>query len=53
MHLGLSFLQNNKYGFIFIFLHTDCWLDQHYLMKIDFFFIVYMCMYVYIYIWNY
>jgi hypothetical protein len=29
----MSFVQGNKYGSIFIFLHTDCQLDKHHLLK--------------------
>jgi hypothetical protein len=28
IHLDLSFVQGDKYGSIFIFLHTDSQLDQ-------------------------
>jgi hypothetical protein len=33
IYFDLSFVQGDKYGTIFIFLHTDCQLDQHYLLK--------------------
>jgi hypothetical protein len=33
IHLNLSFVQSDKYGSIFIFLHTDKQLEQHYLLK--------------------
>jgi hypothetical protein len=38
IHLDLRFVQDNKYGSIFIFLHTDCHLDQHHLLTMLFFF---------------
>jgi hypothetical protein len=34
IHLALSFVQGNKYGSIFIFLQTDCQLDQHHILEI-------------------
>ena len=34
IHLDLSFVQGDKYGFIFIFQHTDCYLDQPHLLKV-------------------
>jgi hypothetical protein len=33
IHLDLSYVQGNKYGFIFILLHPDNQLDQHHLLK--------------------
>jgi hypothetical protein len=33
IHLDLNFVQRNKYGYIFIILHTDSQLDQHHLLK--------------------
>ena len=37
--LDLSFVQGNKYGSIFILLHTDSQLEQHRLLKmLSFFF---------------
>jgi hypothetical protein len=33
MQLDLSFVQSDSYESIFIFLHTDCQLDQHYFLK--------------------
>jgi hypothetical protein len=42
IHLDMSFVQGDKYGPIFIFLHTDNQLDQNYLLKVlSFFPIVY------------
>jgi hypothetical protein len=38
IHLDLSFVQGDKYGSIFILLHTDYQLDQHYLLKMFSFF---------------
>jgi hypothetical protein len=32
IHLDLSFLQIDKYGSMFISLHTDCQLDQYHLL---------------------
>ena len=32
IHLDLSFLQGDKYGYIFGLLHTEQQLDQHYLL---------------------
>ena len=32
IHLHLSFLQGDKKGFIFIFLHAECQLSQHHLL---------------------
>jgi hypothetical protein len=40
--LDLRFVQGDKYGSVFIFLHTDCQLDLHHLLKILFFFTVYL-----------
>jgi hypothetical protein len=40
-HLDLSFVQGDKYGSIFIFLHTDYQLDQHHLLTMLSFFHVY------------
>ena len=37
-NLKLSFVQGDKYGFIFIFQHTDCKLEHHHLLKILSFF---------------
>ena len=34
IHLDVSFVQGDKYGSIFILLHTDCQLDLHNLLKI-------------------
>ena len=36
--MGISFVQNNKYGIIFIWQHTDCQLDQRTLLKMHAFF---------------
>ena len=36
IHLDLSFVQGDKYGSIFILLHTDSQLDQHHLLKMLF-----------------
>jgi hypothetical protein len=33
IHLDLSFVQCDKYGFIFILLHTESQLDQQHLLK--------------------
>jgi hypothetical protein len=41
IYLDLSFVQGNKYGPIFIFLHTDNQLDQYHLLKLLSFSIVY------------
>jgi hypothetical protein len=41
IHLHLSFVQGDKYGSIFIFLHTDCQLNDHHLLKMLFFFPLY------------
>jgi hypothetical protein len=38
IHLDLSFVHGDKYGSIFIFLHIDCQLDQHHLLKMLSFF---------------
>jgi hypothetical protein len=38
IHLDLSFVQGDKYGSTFIFLHTDSQLDQYYLLKMLSFF---------------
>jgi hypothetical protein len=38
IHLDLSFVQDDKYRSIFIFLHTYSQLDQHNLLKILSFF---------------
>jgi hypothetical protein len=38
IHLDLSFVQDDKYGSISIFLHTNCQLDQHHLLKMLCFF---------------
>ena len=48
-NLKLSFVQGDKYGFIFIFQHTDCKLEHHHLLKIlSFFhrFFFYICFFV-------
>jgi hypothetical protein len=37
IHLDLSFIQDDKYGSIFILLHTVSQLDQHHLLKVLFF----------------
>jgi hypothetical protein len=37
IHLDLSFVQGDKYGSIFILLHTDSQLNQHHVLKIHFF----------------
>jgi hypothetical protein len=37
IHLDFSFVQGDKYGYIFI-LHTDSQLDQHHLLKMVSFF---------------
>mgnify|MGYP007133048323 CR=1 FL=1 len=42
IHLDLSFVQGDKYGSIFIFLHTDSQLDQHHLLKMLSFFPLYI-----------
>jgi hypothetical protein len=36
--LNLNFVQGGKYGFIFIFVHTNSQLDQHHLLKMLSFF---------------
>jgi hypothetical protein len=41
--LYLSFVQNDKYGSISIFLYTESWLYQHHLLKMISFLIVYFC----------
>ena len=33
IHLDLSFVQGDKYGSVFILLHTDSQLDQHHFLK--------------------
>jgi hypothetical protein len=33
IHLDLSFVQGNKYGYIHILLQADIQLDQHHLLK--------------------
>jgi hypothetical protein len=38
IHLDLSFVWGNIYGYIFILMHGDFWKDQQYLFKILFFF---------------
>ena len=38
IHLNLSFVQGDKCGSIFTFLHTDCQLDQHWWLKMFSFF---------------
>jgi len=37
VHLDFSFVQGDKYSFIFIFLHADSQLDQQHLLKMLFF----------------
>jgi hypothetical protein len=44
--LALSFVQADKYGSIFIFLHTDSQLDQHKILKMLSFSIVYIGFFV-------
>jgi hypothetical protein len=47
IYLELSFLQGDKYGSIFIFLHTDSQLDQHHILKTRSFFPLYnFCFFV-------
>jgi hypothetical protein len=38
IRLDLSFVQGDKYGSIFILLHTDRQLEQHHLLKMVSFF---------------
>jgi hypothetical protein len=38
IHLKLSFVQGDNYGYIFIFLHADSQLDQNHLLKMLSFF---------------
>ena len=38
VHLELNFVQGDKYGSIFILLHSDSQLDQHHLLKMFSFF---------------
>jgi hypothetical protein len=38
IHLDLSFVQGDKYGSIYVLLHTDSQLDQHYLLTMLSFF---------------
>jgi hypothetical protein len=42
IHLDLSFVPGDKYGSIFVFLYVDSQLDQHYLLKMLYFFQVYI-----------
>jgi hypothetical protein len=41
IHMDLSFVQDDKYGSIFIFLYTDCQLDEQYFLKMLSFFPLY------------
>jgi hypothetical protein len=38
IHLNLSFMQGDKYGFMFILLHEDVQVAQHHLLKMLSFF---------------
>ena len=41
IHLDLNFVQDEKYGTIYIYLHTDCPFDQQHLLNITSFSILY------------
>jgi len=62
IHLDLSFVHGEKYGSIFIVLHTDIQLDQHHLLKMfSFFHCVFLaslskmkcCICVWFYFWTF
>ena len=48
IYLDLSFVQGNKYGFIFILLHEDMQLIQHHSFKMLSFFSLYFFHYVFV-----